>query len=155
MNSHRAAGAVAAIAIPLVLGLGGTASAAPSTTSVQQVPAAATAQAAVVTYEVATYTSNIPGAGTDGDVWVRLRGTLGASNWLYLDNSDDNFERNRTDRFYFTSASLGSLRSVDVYFNRAGWYADWHLGTVTVNGAVFPANRWFTASGTQVNLPRA
>ena len=74
---------------------------------------------------------------------------------MYLDNSDDNFERNRTDRFYFTSASLGSLRSVDVYFNRAGWYADWHLGTVTVNGAVFPANRWFTASGTQVNLPRA
>jgi hypothetical protein len=155
MRRYRAAGAVAAVAIPLTLGLGGIASAAPSTGSLQQAPAKAANQAAVVTYEVATYTSNIPGAGTDGDVWVRLLGSAGSSNWLYLDNSDDNFERNRTDRFYFTSGNLGRLRGVDVYFNRSGAYADWHLGSVTANGAVFPANRWFKASGTQVSLPRA
>lgn len=153
----RTAVATGAVTIPLLLGTAGIALAAPPPPPAHPAApsAASAARSAAVTYEVATYTSDIPGAGTDGYVWVMLHGSKGSSNWLYLDNSHNNFERNQTDRFYFTLSDLGSLKSVDVYFNRAGLSADWHLGQVTVAGTVFPANRWFTESGTQVNLPHA
>ncbi|MFP5347187.1 MAG: PLAT/LH2 domain-containing protein [Actinomycetes bacterium] len=151
--SARKAMVAAAVSVPLLLAPVGTALAAPATAS--HAGTAAVSTRSVVTYEVSTYTSNIPGAGTDGDVWVRINGSYGSSGWLYLDNSDNNFERNQTDRFYFTLSDLGYLNSVDVYFNRAGFSADWHLANVSVGGAVFPANRWFTSSGTQVRLYRA
>lgn len=147
-----------ALAVPLVVGIGlgtlsGTASAAPATSTQA---AAQPASASYATwYSVTTYTSNIPEAGTDGDVWLRINGTKGSSNWLYLDNSDNNFERGKFDNFSYLLSNVGTLKSVDVYFNRAGWYPAWHLGYVRVNGVYFPVNRWFTSSGTNWRFNRA
>jgi PLAT/LH2 domain len=110
--------------------------------------------AAAAFYEIAVRTGGFSAAGTDGDVWVWIDGTGGRSGWLYLDNSDDNFERNNTDYFNFVLNDLGYVQTAYVYFSPGGWWPDWYLNYVTVNGAYFPAYRWFTNSG-YVALSRA
>lgn len=44
----------------------------------------------VLRYEVAVATSDLPNAGTDGEVWVELRGAVGSSGWTRLEASNDN-----------------------------------------------------------------
>ncbi len=45
-------------------------------------------------------TSNIHYAGTNSDVWIMLVDTNSrASEGFYLDNSEDNFEVGKTDKF--------------------------------------------------------
>jgi hypothetical protein len=100
-----------------------------------------------VTYQFTVYTSNIPFAGTDGDVWVWVDGTGGRSGWLFLDNFEDNFETNKTDYFYFTLPDLGWLSAAWVYFRPLGANANWHLATVTANGRTFTYNHWIVAQG--------
>ena len=78
-------------------------------------------------------------------MWID--GTGGRSGWLYLDNSEDNFERNNTDYFNHVLSDLGYLQTVYVYFSPAGFWPDWYLNYVTVNGAYFPAYRWFNSTG--------
>lgn len=102
---------------------------------------------AAVTYQFAVYTSNIPYAGTDGDVWVWVDGTGGRSGWLYLDNFEDNFETNKTDYFYFSLPDLGYLSAAWVYFRPLGFNSAWHLATVSVNGRTFTYNQWIVAEG--------
>jgi PLAT/LH2 domain len=116
----------------------------------QRRPATARAAAAVL-YSIQTLTGSPWGAGTDGDVWVRLNGTSGTSSWIYLDNANDNFERYQTDGFSVWWSDLGSIGSVDVWFSGTG--SDWFLDYVRVNGALFPAYRWMPIGPT--NLPRA
>lgn len=102
---------------------------------------------ATTQYQVTVYTHDVQGAGTDGDVWLWVDGNLGRSGWLYLDNSDDNFERNKTDYFYFTLADLGTLSAAWIYFRPAGGWPDWLLDTVTVNGRTFTWYRWLSREG--------
>jgi PLAT/LH2 domain len=140
----RAALVAFAIAPLMLLGLVGTASASPA-------PAGAARTAAVAQYLITVHTGTPDGAGTDGDVWAWLRGTNGDSGWLYLDNSDDNFENNKTDYFSFTLNDVGPLTNLYIYFRPLGNRPDWYLDTVTITGPgyvrVFPANRWLTTAG--------
>ena len=48
-------------------------------------------------YDVTVHTGNRSNAGTDGNVFLRLYGTRGVSPEVQLDNSEDNFERNKYD----------------------------------------------------------
>ena len=136
-----------------LVGIAGTAGATPAGTQKAGTAAKAPARAASVQfqYQIAVHTGTVPGAGTDGDVWLWLRGTYGDSGWLYLDNSDDNFENNDTDYFNYTLADLGTITDAFVYFRPGGFGPDWYLDTVSVSGAgatvTFPANRWFSSEG--------
>jgi len=102
---------------------------------------------AATQYQVVVYTGNVPYAGTDGDVWLWVDGTLGRSRWLYLDNPEDNFEQNKTDYFYFTLADLGLLTAAWVYFTPRGGNSAWFLSTVTVNGRTFSYYNWLVTQG--------
>lgn len=103
---------------------------------------------AAVQYQISVYTGDVPGAGTDGDVWVWVDGSSGRrTGWLYLDNSEDNFERNKTDYFYFTFADLGTPVAAWIYFRPEGIFPDWFLNTVSVNGKVFTFYRWLSSEG--------
>jgi PLAT/LH2 domain len=135
---------IAFLIAPLMLGLAGTASAGTAS--------AGTARTAAVSqYLITVHTGSPDGAGTDGDVWAWLRGTQGDSGWLYLDNSDDNFENSKTDYFTFTLNDVGTLTNLYIYFRPGGSRPDWYLETVTITGPgvvrLFPANRWLTNEG--------
>src|SRR3954452_19008866 len=109
-------------------------------TSGHRAVVSADAQAAVsaaTVYQIAVFTGDINDAGTDGDVWIWLDGTQGRSQWRYLDNAEDNFERNKTDYFYLTLPDLGRLTAAWIYFRPQGNKAGWFLNTVVVNGKAF------------------
>lgn len=138
-----AVGALAGFATP----------AAPAAASPQGGGQATVVPLAAVNYTVRVQTGDVESAGTDSDVWVRLNGTRGTSHLLYLDNSADNFERNKTDTFAFTLADLGRITSVDVRFERSGDNPGWYLNKITVTAAgqtgVFPHYGWITWDSTK------
>ncbi len=95
-------------------------------------------------YEVVVSTGDIPGAETDGDVWLLMNGSKGKSQWLYLDTSKNKFERGSTDYFYFDLPDLGTLNAAWIYFRPLGDYPEWYLNNVIVNGKVFAHYGWLT-----------
>jgi hypothetical protein len=101
-----------------------------------------------VQYQMAVRTGDVPGAGTDGDVWLWVDGSSGQrTGWLYLDNGEDNFERNKTDYFYFELADLGTSVAAWIYFRPLGGSSEWFLSTVSVNGHVFTFHQWLVNEG--------
>jgi hypothetical protein len=109
--------------------------------------AEAQAAAGATVYQIAVFTGDIDRAGTDGDVWIWIDGTRGRSQWRYLDNAEDNFERNKTDYFYLNLPDLGILTAAWIYFRPQGNNAAWFLNTVVVNGKTFSYYNWIVAEG--------
>jgi hypothetical protein len=103
--------------------------------------------ASSVVYQIGVHTADVPGAGTDGDVYLWVDGTKGRSGWMYLDNALDNFERNQTDYFYHDLPDLGFLTSAWIGFVPVGLFPDWLLSTVTVNGRTFSYYHWISDKG--------
>ena len=98
-----------------------------------------------VNYHITAHTADINNAGTDGNVAIKLYGTKGVSPWVWLDNSDDNWERDNTDVFDRRLADVGTLRQLCVQFERGdGRYGDWNLDWFDVNDKFFQYYRWFT-----------
>ena len=100
-------------------------------------------------YDVTVHTGNRSNAGTDGNVFLRLYGTRGVSPEVQLDNSEDNFERNKFDTVQLPLRRPGhadhGLRALRPALGRlVGWYLDW----VEVNGEFFQYYRWFETKQT-------
>jgi hypothetical protein len=119
------------------------------------------ATTAARTYGICTVTSDIPGAGTNSRVEIRVNGSLGSSPFLDLNDPDRNdFEAGHADCFNRVLSDVGTMQSVDVRFTRKSHDQTytWHLAYVVVAESqlsrFFPHNRWFTASATR-NLPIA
>jgi hypothetical protein len=133
-----------AVAAGCLLGTAGAtaASAAPA----QQPAAADMAPAAVRKYWVTVKTGNLNKADTDANIYVRLRGPLGSSGYLPLNDEKDNFERNAKETFGpFVLHEVGPVRSISLRKNNGdSWYAEYV--TVKVhNGPTVacPVNRWY------------
>jgi hypothetical protein len=109
-----------------------------------------------VYYTICVTTANLPAAGTDSQVKIRLRGSLDTSPFLGpLDNPNrDDFEIGSTDCFGpFVLGDVGTYRSVDVRYTRLSGDEnhEWNLAHVTVSApgrvtAYFPHNKWFKKS---------
>jgi hypothetical protein len=52
---------------------------------------------AVVPYEVTVTTGDVSGAGTDARIFITVFGTKGTTSPLELENTNDRFQRARTD----------------------------------------------------------
>ena len=148
--------AVAALAFAALSGFAAAPASAALNTATQTARPAAVKPAAAVNYTVRVHTGDVQSAGTDSYVWVKLRGTEGTSGWLYLDNAHNNFERGQIDTFTFTQADLGTIRSVDVSFERSGDNPGWYLDKIVVAGdgqsRTYPYYKWITWNST-VNIP--
>jgi hypothetical protein len=64
--------------------------------------------------QVAVHTSDIRGAGTDANVHLLVFGTLGDSGQQPLENSANNFERNKADVFHFQCPDLGAVQRIQI-----------------------------------------
>ncbi len=60
------------------------------------------AESGTASYKVLVQTSDIRGAGTDSDIFIRLFGPKGDSGERLLDTSANDFERGNLDTFLFT-----------------------------------------------------
>ncbi|XP_043937953.1 lipoxygenase homology domain-containing protein 1 isoform X2 [Protopterus annectens] len=99
-------------------------------------------------YVVSVQTADIPGSGTDADVFINIFGENGDTGERRLDNDKDNFERGSLDKFTIEAPNLGRLRKITIGHNNKGSSAGWFLDKVIIddigNKAVyeFPVNRW-------------
>ncbi|KAG2432966.1 hypothetical protein HXX76_008694 [Chlamydomonas incerta] len=85
-----------------------------------------------VEYEVVVITSNIPGAGTDANVFVQMFGTEGEAGPLRLDNPKNNFEAGDTDVFNIKAPDVGDLKKLRLYHDNKGLGAAWHCEIVII-----------------------
>ena len=102
----------------------------------------------VVRYAVATHTGDKRGAGTDANVFITIFGYEGDTGERRLDNSKNNFERNRflritaamltfidlvsyrVDQFVVESPSLGQIERVRISHDNKGFGPGWYLDKV-------------------------
>jgi hypothetical protein len=121
---------------------GATASAAPTTAAEGVTPLAASE------YYVTVRTGNLSDAGTDANIYVALFGSVTYSQEVQLDDSRDNFERNRTERFgpfFFTET--GQVNSIQLRKDGSGsaWYPEYVRIENATTGAVrvCPVYSWY------------
>ncbi|MFG2092255.1 PLAT/LH2 domain-containing protein [Streptomyces sp. NPDC048612] len=94
-------------------------------------------------YRVAVYTGGEEGGGTDANVYITIYGTRGSAGPIRLDNSANNFETGKTDRFTLGLRNLGRLKSIKIRHDNSGRKPGWYLNRVTIDGnAKFSAYRW-------------
>lgn len=65
-------------------------------------------------YRITVYTSDVRGAGTDGDVYLRMKGPKGATGETQLESARNNFERNQIDVFEIKSSEVGPVEEITV-----------------------------------------
>ncbi|KAG2499991.1 hypothetical protein HYH03_002273 [Edaphochlamys debaryana] len=122
---------------------------------------AAIAAGKQIQYEVHVFTSDVKGAGTDGDVYLQLKGEKGAMGETKLENSANNFERNREDVFTVLGSDIGKLNEATVRLVESGFGAAWHLQQIEVlnkktgERALFRYNDWLQGAKTTVTIPEA
>ncbi len=75
-------------------------------------------------------TGSVRGAGTDANVNLTIFGDTDNSGKRLLDNSENNFEKGKTDVFYIESLDLGELKKVRIEHDNAGFSAGWFLEEV-------------------------
>ncbi|KAG1662011.1 hypothetical protein FOA52_009500 [Chlamydomonas sp. UWO 241] len=101
------------------------------------------------TYKVVTHTSQVPGAGTDANVYIDLAGQLGTTGRVFLKNASVNpFERGMSDEFNVPTNNLGALIQLKVGHDNSGQGPAWHLEQVDVTDPTtgqtwyFDCNAW-------------
>ncbi|KAF5837533.1 hypothetical protein DUNSADRAFT_4226 [Dunaliella salina] len=103
-------------------------------------------------YKVEVHTGDVRGAGTDSNVEACVFGTKGDTGMQVLANSRNNFERNKTDVFFFKAPDIGTMTDCRVVSDGSGLGADWFLDDVLVTNTTFgtstrfPYNNWFDSS---------
>ena len=83
-------------------------------------------------YAVAILTADVGGAGTDADISIDLSGNQGSTTQYKLDNSEDNFERNKWDYFEFEANDVGDIREFWLYSDNSGSRPDWCVAFVQI-----------------------
>ncbi len=86
---------------------------------------------AEVAYEVAVFTSDVRGAGTDANVFIELHGDKGSVGQMRLESGANNFERDQCDVFVVKGSDVGQLQRVVVWHDNNGPGPDWHLQQVS------------------------
>ena len=81
---------------------------------------------------MSVYTTDKPGAGTDANVSVILRGEKGASGKQTLSKGPTDFERGGKDTFVVGSEDLGEVKEVVIGHDNHGTRPSWHLDQVMI-----------------------
>ncbi|GLC54185.1 hypothetical protein PLESTB_000832700 [Pleodorina starrii] len=99
-----------------------------------------------VEYEVVVVTSDLPGAGTDANVFLQMLGTEGEAGPLRLDNPKNNFEAGDTDVFNIAAPDCGDLQSIRLWHDNKGMGAAWHCEIVIITNKA-RRRTWFFYCG--------
>ena len=90
---------------------------------------------------VDVYTSDLPDAGTNSNVKIRINGELDFIDFVKLDDSNDNFERGSKDSFALkANSSIGDI--INIQLQHDGTDREWHLHKVVITDAL-TNERWF------------
>jgi hypothetical protein len=116
-------------------------------------PGAACTSSGHARYRVDVATSDTRGAGTDAEVTMVLYGSGGDTGPRRLESSANDFERGKTDTFFFEAPDVGEPQSLRIGHNGASPGSAWHLASVMVTNlssgqsVVFPHHGWLDGAG--------
>lgn len=87
-------------------------------------------------------TSNVPGAGTDANVYIGFFGTMGSTKMFAWDNPHrDDYEMGQTDIYTQQTPDLGTLTSIKLQRDNAGDYAEWIVEKVCFHVSSFSTRK--------------
>jgi len=104
------------------------------------------------TWRVTVYTGDRNNAGTDARIYISVVGPKGESSEVRLDNDDDNFERNKVDRFVVAMKDVGKPEKLTVRHSNTGNKPGWFLNKIklydetTGDVYTFPCYNWLDES---------
>lgn len=91
-----------------------------------------------VNYECKIYTSDVSGAGTDSDIYLKLIGSKRESSWYHLNSMKpklyDVFKRSSVETFVFSERDLGTIEKIKIRSKKSGFGPDWHVRAIQVVG---------------------
>ncbi|XP_036889676.1 lipoxygenase homology domain-containing protein 1 isoform X1 [Sturnira hondurensis] len=103
-------------------------------------------------YHISLKTGDMPEAGTDSTVYIKLYGdkydTIKQDLLVSDNNLKDYFERGRVDEFTLETLNIGTINRVVIGHNGMGRRASWFLGSMQIRVPrqgkqyTFPVNRW-------------
>ena len=70
----------------------------------------------MVPYELTFYTGDVPDAGTDSKVFIKVFGVRGSSSDMYFDKMSERFERGKVDLIKVTDCDLYVECHSAIYF---------------------------------------
>ncbi|KXJ04679.1 Lipoxygenase-likey domain-containing protein 1, partial [Exaiptasia diaphana] len=86
-----------------------------------------------IPYEIAVYTGNVFGAGTDAKVFITLYGEKGISPEKELDTKNSNdFERDHTDIYLLDFPFEGTLKKIKIRHDNSWFGSGWFLEKVSI-----------------------
>ncbi len=86
-----------------------------------------------VSYQVTVVTGDVPGAGTDANVYLSIFGDVASSSDNRLNSTLASFEKGQTDVFYLTLPNLGNLQKITIYHDNTGVAPGWYLDRVVIS----------------------
>lgn len=101
-----------------------------------------------ITYKVTVVTGDVPGAGTDANVYLSIYGDVASSTDNRLNSTIASFEKGQTDIFYLTLPDLGNLQKITIYHDNTGVAPGWYLDRVIITNSstgqywTFSCNCW-------------
>ncbi|HYK85093.1 MAG TPA: protein kinase [Ktedonobacteraceae bacterium] len=125
---------------------GGTPNPTPGSTSTPVVSDTPTPTS--ITYKVSVVTGDVPGAGTDANVYLSIYGDVASSTDNRLNSTIASFEKGQTDIFYLTLPDLGNLQKITIYHDNTGVAPGWYLDRVIITNSstgqywTFSCNCW-------------
>ncbi|XP_036363166.1 lipoxygenase homology domain-containing protein 1-like isoform X1 [Octopus sinensis] len=82
--------------------------------------------------EVTLWTGNVPNAGTNANIYIKLYGDKGKSEEYTLNNRSDNFEQGSVDTFKIEIPNIGNLHKILVHCDGKGVFAGWFLHKILI-----------------------
>jgi hypothetical protein len=102
-----------------------------------------------VKYDIAVFTGNEKGAGTNANVFITIYGRNGDTGKRPLTQKlRDLFERNQQDNFQIEAVDLGDITKIKIEHDNAGFRPGWFLDRVEITNLAsnhkwtFPCNTW-------------
>ena len=101
-------------------------------------------------WDLTVYTSNIPKAGTDSNVFVCIYGDQGKTDEIPLKAKQKQLEVGSVDKFRIEAAEIGEPFKIRVWHDNAGTMPGWHLDRIEAknmgNKYLFICNQWLAKS---------
>jgi hypothetical protein len=103
-----------------------------------------------INYTIEVETGNVPYAGTDAGVYIKLYGIAENSDYIQLDNSENNYEKDKKDTYTILHKDIGSIRKIEIKHDNKGKHPGWFLKKVLIKDNSddynFTANEWLSSS---------
>ncbi len=97
-------------------------------------------------HKIIVETGNAVYSGTDANIYIKLYGKLGNTEFLKLDGEEGDFENSKRDIFYLNINNIGKIEKIQIKQDGSGEDSGWFLQKISIltdsTISSFTAQRW-------------